>query len=668
MAVRQRKLVYLVSLAAAGLLALVAARLLLNTPGPTKPGVTAAPDHDPRPRGDPPRSPTTSSPSTGSRAPIEGPALDIVVGDIGGGPLAGARISLEEQVLGHTDERGRLRVAAAGLPARGEVRADADGYASGSVSFVAPGAAVVRLHPQSSVAGMVVRADDGRPVAGVTVTAGSLRSTSDGAGRFSLRGLGPGLYTLEARGERWYGRSAQPLALGMGRTEHDVRLPASAAFVVHGRVTEADAAPVGAVSLELEGSAATTDPSGRFHIPGVLPGTHTLRILGRRDAPDKLARLVQVRDRDVEVNIALDPSYTLRVLVTDERNQPLAQVRVEARLARGPAIMNVHCLTDTRGRCSIPGLSSGKIEELGPVGGTRLSAQLPGAHLEPVRFVLSGMSGVEGTVTVADGRPARRRLIDLVPIDGTASFQKLTESDVAGAFSFAHLPAGRYRLSIRPAASASADDRLVVVSPEPAELEQTIETTAGRITRLNLRLDTETGSFRGVVVESGGGPAADAIVTYRPVHASEPWQPFMPGLETVVTDDTGQFSFEAVPRGESFRILAYRATGEVGSSDPVKADGRPLRIRLTPVGQLRVKLGPAGGGPFQESALVEVSSGGTIIAAQVCEPGGSSVTFEALPAAVPLEVSARVGDRRATQAVTLSAARTSELGLTVAAR
>jgi hypothetical protein len=590
-----------------------------------------------------------------------------VVGDIGGGPLAGARISLEGRLLGHTDERGRLRLAAAGLPGRGEVQAEADGYAPGWASFVVPGAAALRLHPQSAVAGVVVRSDDGRPVAGVTVTAGGLRSISDGAGRFALRGLGPGIYTLEAQSERWFGRSAHPLALGMGRTEHDVRLPVSPAFVVYGRLTEADA-PVGGASLELAGSVATTDQTGRFRITGVLPGSHTLRVLGRLDAPDKLSRMVEIRDRDVEVNIDLEASYTLEAVVTDEAKQPLDQVRVEARLLRGQATMRVHCLTSTQGACAIKGLSAGVIDELGPVGGPRLSVQLPGAHLAPVRFVIPGVSGVEGTVTAADGRPARRRLIDLVSREGPAPFQKFAETDVAGAFSFEHLPAGRYVLSIRPAASASADDRLVVMSPEPPELEQAIETIAGRISRLALRLDTETGRFRGTVVESGGGPAADAIVTYRPAHASEPWQPFMPGLETLVTDETGQFSFSDVPRSESYRIMAYRATGEVSSSDPVKPDGRALRLKLTPVGQLRVRLGPEGGGALRQGALVEVSSGGSTIAMRVCEAGGSTVTFESLPAEVPLEVSARAGEQQIRQGVTLSPAQTSELGLTLAAR
>jgi hypothetical protein len=52
-----------------------------------------------------------------------------------------------------------------------------------------------------------------------------------------------------------------------------------------------------------------------------------------------------------------------------------------------------------------------------------------------------------------------------------------------------------------------------------------------------------------VVSEPGGAPAADVVVTYRPTYSHERGQPWKPGIETVVTEESGRFAFDALLRG-----------------------------------------------------------------------------------------------------------------------
>jgi hypothetical protein len=596
-----------------------------------------------------------------------GPALDVRVWDVTGGAIGGAQLWMEGRPLGTTDAQGRLRLLAAHLPAVGELRAEADGYAPASTRFAAPGTVALRLHPQSTVDGLVVRAGDGAPVAQVVVSAGSVQSTSDASGRFSLRGLEPGIHTLEARSERWVGRAPASLALGMGRSEHGVRIEVAAAVVVHGRVTSAGRPfPPGKVSVALGESVSAPDAEGRFRLAGILPGRHRLRVVGLADAADQLQRTVDVGDSDVEVNIDLAAAHTVEVVVVDERDRPLPDVRVEARAPRGGTVTTVRCWTDATGRCRIAGLSAGALHGLGPEGGPRLDLEVPGADRAPVRFVLPGQGGLQGTLTTASARPAAGRMLEVRASDPASRLRKAAQTDAEGNFAFEQLPEGRYLLAVRGGATPDATLNAALPSPDPPELQVSVGVSAGETRRIALRLPAATGVLEGTVLEAGGQPAADVVVTYWPAHAIGPWQPFRSGLETVVTDQSGHFSFSHVPASGKFRVTAYRATGEMIASPPVAPDAGRLQLQLASVGQLEVHLDSESADP--PSLLVEVSAAGATLAQRSCPAGRCAVTFEALPAGTPLEVAARSGARRVSQTTTLAPMRTSALALSLRAR
>jgi hypothetical protein len=521
-------------------------------------------------------------------APAEPPSshgLLVTVADIGAGTIAGARLESDDHTVATTDANGRAQIAAGTLPASGELCAEADGYAVACARFTLPGTLALRLHPGNGIDGVVVRADDGRAVPGALVTAGNISAESDAAGHFALRGLPPGSHRLEARTQRLYGRLPRAVSLGMGRVEVGVRLEVGAAVLVQGRVTRGgQPATAGSIWLVLDEDQGELDDSGRFRFSGVPPGKHTLRTRGPLAEWSRPDRLLEVRDRDVEVNIELGDLHAVEVLVTDERAAPVADVRVEGTVTHDGTRAKVRCQTDARGRCVLGQFSEGAvvIKDLAAVGGTPIAVELPVAG--PVRLTTAGLGRIEGLIRSADGRPLRRRVVQVeaqpqAPTGDARSFLAVTTTEPSGAFVFAHVPAGSHRLSVRPSASGEQDDLMISRGDEQPELTESLQILPGETLPVHLTL-RQGDRLQGVVLEPGGGPAADTIVIYRPDPSlvGDPDQ----GMDTAVTDDSGRFSFEAVPVGQRYRITAYRNTGERVVSPPVLAGGAPLRLELAP--------------------------------------------------------------------------------------
>jgi hypothetical protein len=87
------------------------------------------------------------------------------------------------------------------VPPSGTILAMAPDYATQRIAYVLPAALTLRLIPGSVVAGTVVRPDTGEPVEGIEVRVGDKATISDEKGRFTVRGLAPGIHKVMARGK-----------------------------------------------------------------------------------------------------------------------------------------------------------------------------------------------------------------------------------------------------------------------------------------------------------------------------------------------------------------------------------------------------------------------------------------------------------------------------------
>jgi hypothetical protein len=114
--------------------------------------------------------------------------------------------------------------------------------------------------PGASIEGVVLRAGTNDPIAGAQVGVGnSPRITSDQAGRFSIKDLRAGSYTLSvlsngyARhlyGERYPGGPGAPITLTQGQALN-VTIPMAPAGNVNGRIRSADGRPISGITVRL---------------------------------------------------------------------------------------------------------------------------------------------------------------------------------------------------------------------------------------------------------------------------------------------------------------------------------------------------------------------------------------------------------------------------------
>jgi protocatechuate 3,4-dioxygenase beta subunit len=274
------------------------------------------------------------------------------------GPLSGVTVSLSRH---DSDNRyGNSRDAVTDADGRYELSVDSPGeysanFRSGKggnawMQCTIPEGTSFELNatlPVGSLSGRVVD-DEGKPLAGIHVTAqsqtrhangpgelqtgwGQTESGSDGA--FEINMLAPGTYGLTAQAQTW-GRSSTKskssgtaqlegveLAEGGAVTGLVLRLPRAGS--VHGVVTGPDGPVAGAqVTLSTKdrapfGHQDMTDESGRYEINGINPGTVTL-VAFSESAASKRSEAIEVHaDESAEVDLHLEPGGKIHTLVKD---------------------------------------------------------------------------------------------------------------------------------------------------------------------------------------------------------------------------------------------------------------------------------------------------------------------------------------------------------------
>src|SRR5262249_13055079 len=159
------------------------------------------------------------------------------------------------------------------------ITADASGFTSKTYTITIQNGATVPLNfplaKLGSITG-VVADSAGTPIAGATVTSGSVSSKSDAAGRYALNMVAPGNYTVTAIARGFETGHAGATVTDGGTTNTNFRLAKAVTGAIAGNVSDDDG-PLGAtVTAETVWGeiSAVTDTDGNYTLSG-LPAGHT---------------------------------------------------------------------------------------------------------------------------------------------------------------------------------------------------------------------------------------------------------------------------------------------------------------------------------------------------------------------------------------------------------
>ena len=511
-----------------------------------------------------------------------GPGLRVQVQDVTGGAIPGATVRTADGVpLGRTDAAGSLESNAAELGPFARVLAQADGYAEGVALSSVPGVAVVRLMPQSLVAGKVVARATGQPVAGVNVWCEGRTAVSGVDGQFALRDVPPGRHALVAYGDGWFGRGARPISLGPADTARDLLVEVERAFSVSGRVSM-NGAPAPGMTVELTSSganpaaSATTDAEGRYRAIGLPSGSYRVSARAQNNFGTFRDLAVVVEAADVTMDIDLGRREGVVYEAVDDQGRPVPGLAIRSEQTHQEMMSARTCHTDAQGRCALAGLIPTKVKFAARDTEERTLA-LPTSG-GPVRLVFGNYGSVQGQLRRRDVGP---RYVMATRLDGKGFAS--AHSDDQGRFALEHLPEGVYRVEVY------LQNGICVHTPREA-LSQ-ISVRAGE--RANVELEVASGSaaLAGVVVDESGRPVADALVSYdhHDPHLARN-DAFDKGLDLAVTDARGAFRFEHVLPHYPYRLQAHTRDGAAALVEPVRAGATGVRMPLARLADLDVEV------------------------------------------------------------------------------
>ncbi|MCK6550607.1 Ig-like domain-containing protein [Myxococcota bacterium] len=415
---------------------------------------------------------------------------------------------------------------------------------------VAPGVvttSTIVLGGTGTVAGRYVEADGVTPVGFAQVAVGGVGfTTTSSAGNYLLAGVPLGTHPVSAtnavtgRGARGTARLTREGQLAT------VDLREDALGEVVGRVVDQDGVtPVPGANVRFTTSntlfpplAVSTDPTGRFQIPGVPEGPFSMiasvpwtpPVSGTVDAsmPPTLGQLVQ--------DVLFTAAGTIEVTVVDPSGAP-----ARARVALSGVAGTID--TSTTGRAVFTRVRLGAAivaAESLDAGNTWSAARADVAltrrgELLPVTITLPGVVRASGVVVDAAGLPVPGAEVTLVTDDPLAGTQlqrtpsRLALTAADGTFDFTDVPVGTLRLrAIWGALAAQREE---------------VATTGGQVLAgLELRLGPSA-RVHGLARRADGvSPYAFGEITIEHPTASG-----LPGSARTFTDATGAFEFSGIP-------------------------------------------------------------------------------------------------------------------------
>ncbi|HEX4451764.1 MAG TPA: carboxypeptidase-like regulatory domain-containing protein [Kofleriaceae bacterium] len=536
-------------------------------------------------------------------------ALTGVVRDVGGGPIAGARVTSDGS-FAITDHEGGYTVWT--TDALNSVAATADGYVTGTHEEQPPARLDFALMPEATISGHVIDAVTGRPVPSVFVvlhtdatdTADGF-AISDDDGRFHADKLAPAIYSFHVDDAHARAIQAASFPLALGEHAEGVVVRVMPAFEVSGRVVVAPTGEPcrGRTSISLTtGRDATSydfrDDATAMHVTSLAPGVYRVAVsCEHRRANDHYDDIV-VADHDV-TDLVWSASTGAMVTgrVVDTHGAPMADVVVRADevAPSDPANTSMDSVrTAADGSFELAGLRSTNYQL--SAGRTHADARdaddvivaVSSDHVTRHDFLIENTPGeVVGHVQLADGSPARGVDIKLA----SASNELQTNADDNGRFAFTdvqgdyHATAFAYDAQL-PLEGADANGVVVHVTPSST-------------TRVVLTTTVAIGEIHGHVIDDHGQPVDDAFVELSHYDAANPTMSSAAANEVFVGPD-GSFRADDLPAG-SYRARAYRRSGGEVIVQPVEL-GSDIALTLATTGSV-TGIARLDGAPLQRFTL-----------------------------------------------------------------
>lgn len=494
---------------------------------------------------------------------VAGGAIEGRVVDGGGRPLANVavralRAGSEQELSGEREQSllahfgGRALVAAAAWDAQVAARRDPRfvprgelGVLLGPIPLIPPPGARPARRAQLDGAELAPElAQLARPPTFDVPEAARSRWVSDEQGRFVLRGLTPGRYTLRARSPSQVEARRAGLVVTAGATQAGIELVLPAGTVLRGVVRSSRGAPVvGARVVASAPEAAEvetqTGGDGSYRLP---PVAGVVRLEVSAPAHASASRRVDTGQVAGSVSAERTEDFSLvsydaviSGVVDDARGAPVAGARVT--IEAGPA----------KGRSAVTASDGTFRLEALPPQPARLyleHAELPAMQVqaEPsrsVRAVMAFGGGIAGRVLDDAGLPlASVRVVASGPA-GTSA-EDATGKD--GGFSFTALRPGTWRLAAQKSGLLPAS-RTLTVSAGAARGELTVREVVLTLAR--------TASAGGTVRDARGGRVAEARVVVRGAGGQ---------VAEGLTDARGEFRLRDCPTGE-LELTVEHASG-----------------------------------------------------------------------------------------------------------
>ncbi|HEY4175919.1 MAG TPA: carboxypeptidase regulatory-like domain-containing protein [Kofleriaceae bacterium] len=584
---------------------------------------------------------------TGIDIVLHGGGVEVtgIVSDIGGGPIAKARVQASSYTWGRadsptveTDTNGAYSVW---VP-KGSVTvsARAEGYASGREVASAPGKADILLTPESSLSGVVVNAKTNAPIEGADVSVDRTDSwefhaesvRSDAKGAFRVTKLVPGRYNASVKGATGVGTSPGSVLVGLGQNVDGVVVKVWPAARVIGKVVRADTKQVCEdAELQLHSAerkawqSATADADGTITINAVLPGTYVVSAeCPGFIEPDEKKEVV-VADKDI-TGLTITVSTGGRVIgkISRKDGTPVADASVRASakdIPRGAKEGWGFAASAPDGTYELKGLraytyslevaSNDAVPTKEP---TKVDVKL-GATLTQ-DFTLDDGGTIVGTVEDQTGKPVEGVVVNAEAQESrTIMFiDARPTTDATGAFKLEHLRPGKYDVSVMKSDAWQAMRKPGTTDDD--KQSESVSVEAGKPATVKLVIETPNGSISGTVVDSAGTPVTDAFISSaRESDAKgsngssvggtrdEWWG----GGKPVLTSTEGAFTVTKLSPG-NYTLRAYRKGGGEGVVEHVTVGTTNAKVQIHETGSIA---GTATGGTPPDNVRIHLEDGKT---------------------------------------------------------
>ena len=392
----------------------------------------------------------------------------------------------------------------------------------------------IALAPTATLAGRVVEADAGKPLAGIRLVARGedavfqTRSLADG--RYAFRGLGPRRYRLSAEDDRFvpWTRSVSVVA-GQAETQD---VPLARAATLAGRVVNEDGAPIEGARVRL-----------------ARGGENVFRAFMRSMQEEQAVRTG--RDGSFRATrLAAGDNQRLDVRHDDYEERAISGIALTAGATRSGLSVVM------RRGLSLRGIV--KDEEGRPLAGCEV-------NLSAGRSIRAGRGGMQMQL-IGPGNQVRR------------------ETAADGRFEFRGLKAGEYSLvARRPGFSRASVDPVNVSEAKPGE---------------PLELTLRPGStISGVLRDKAGNGASGWFVSARPAGQGG-GVPMGPGANRTEepTGPDGAFLLEGLLAGEAYELQVMGQAGLGPRRSGVTAPAEGIDLVVNGTGQVRGRVADADSG------------------------------------------------------------------------